>query len=81
MKIQLCCAPLNTQLKIISLNGKNRNRLSEMGFSKNEIVFVQHATFNHETLSINVKGFVVALRKDDAQHIIVELEGEKDVHL
>ena len=52
-----------------------------MGFSKNEIVFVKQATFNHETLSINVKGFVVALRKDDAQHIIVELEGEKDVHL
>jgi hypothetical protein len=81
MKIQLCCAPLNTQLKIISLTGKNRGRLSEMGFNKNEIVFVKNATYNHETLSINVKGSIVALRKDEAKHIIVELEGEKDVHI
>ena len=81
MKIQLCCAPLNTQLTIISLTGKNRNRLSELGFSKNEIVFVKNATHNHETLSINVKGSLVALRKDEAKHIIVELEGEKDVHI
>lgn len=78
MKIQLCCAPINTQLKIISLTGKNRNRLSEMGFSTNEIIFIQNATLNHNTLSINVKGCNIALRKDEARHIIVELDKLND---
>ena len=44
MKIQLCCAPKNINLRIIRVSGKNRTRLSELGFIKDKIICVKNAT-------------------------------------
>lgn len=81
MKIQLCCAPVNTKLKILSVIGDNRCRLSELGFSKNNIIFIKNATYNHGTITVSVKDSLIALRHDEAEYITVEIIEEIDVHI
>jgi Fe2+ transport system protein FeoA len=81
MKIQLCCAPVNTKLKILSVTGENRCRLSELGFSKNNIIFIKNATFNHGTITVSVKDSLIALRHDEAEYITVEISEDIDVHI
>jgi Fe2+ transport system protein FeoA len=81
MKIQLCCAPVNAKLKILSVTGDNRCRLSELGFSKNNFIYVKNVTYHHSTITVSVKDSLIALRHDEAENIIVEISEEIDVHI
>lgn len=81
MKIQLCCAPKNINLRIILVSGKNRTRLSELGFIKDKIICVKNATNNHETISVQIMDSVIGLRKVEAEKILVETLEDSNVHI
>ena len=68
-------------LKIIKVSGKNRTRLSELGFNKNNIICVKNATNNHETISVQVMNSMIALRKVEAEKILVETLEDSNVHI
>lgn len=81
MKIQLCCAPTNINLRILRVSGNNRSRLSELGFIKDKIICVKNATNNHETISVQVMNSMIALRKVEAEKILVETLEDSNVHI
>lgn len=81
MKIQLCCAPTNINLRILHVSGNNRSRLSELGFIKDKIICVKNATNNHETISVQVMNSMIALRKVEAEKILVETLEDSNVHI
>ena len=66
--------PLNVSVKIVSIKSDfiNRNRLIELGFTDGcEITPIHLSPFGDPT-AYCLRGTVIALRKEDAENIVVE---------
>jgi len=48
-------------------------KLMEMGCVPGEKITVHQSSFFNDPISINVSGYLLSLRKDEAQHIIVKI--------
>lgn len=71
MKTKLCCVPEKHYCKIIKITGTERNKLAELGFSKDLTIFVMLT--NQETMKIKCRDYSIALRKSEAEKILVEI--------
>lgn len=76
MKTQLCCAEEGSKYEILSVQGKNRNRLAELGFNKGTIVTVNDHSENGP-IKVNIRSYQIALRKEEAEDITVKLVESK----
>ncbi|NLC06283.1 MAG: ferrous iron transport protein A [Erysipelothrix sp.] len=72
--MQLSQAAINQKVKIIKISGDKeiRRRLLDMGLTKSEIIFIKKIAPLGDPIEINVRGYELSLRKEDAQNIIVE---------
>ncbi len=72
--MQLNQAAVNQKVKIIKISGDKeiRRRLLDMGLTKSEIIFIKKIAPLGDPIEINVRGYELSLRKEDAQNIIVE---------
>ena len=72
MSTKLCCGTDGHKYKVISVIGPSRNRLSELGFTKNTTVVVVRHINNKGPIEILIRGYYIILRHDEAECIIVE---------
>lgn len=72
MTTQLCCVKEKSSCSILNVEGIERNRLSELGFTKNTIVFVLQKSQNHGPILVQIRDSVYALRHDEAINITVD---------
>lgn len=72
--MKLSQAAINQKVKIIKISGDKeiRRRLLDMGLTKSEIIFIKKIAPLGDPIEINVRGYELSLRKEDAQNIIVE---------
>lgn len=70
MITKLCCAKQGNLCEVISIEGKDRNRLAELGFNKGTTVKV----IKHNPILISVKESQIALRQNEAECITVEIK-------
>ena len=70
MITKLCCAKQGNSCEVISVEGKDRNRLAELGFNKGTTVRV----IKHNPILIGVKDSHIALRHSEAESITVEIK-------
>jgi Fe2+ transport system protein FeoA len=71
MNTKLCCVPEKNYCKIINIIGTQRNKLAELGFSKELIVYVELT--NSNIMKVKCRGYYIALRKSEAEKILVEI--------
>ena len=71
MKTKLCCVPEKYYCKIIRISGTQRNKLAELGFSKDLTIYVELT--NSDTMKIKCRDYYIALRKSEAEKIFVEI--------
>ena len=76
MTIQLCCAEKGNFYEILSVVGINRCRLAELGFNKGTLVSVNSHTENGP-VKVNIRNYQIALRKEEAEDIIVKIVESK----
>lgn len=70
--IQLCCGKEGLNYSIVQVSGKIRNRLSELGFTKDTVVKIVRHSCNKGPLEILIRGFLIALRHEEAELITVK---------
>jgi Fe2+ transport system protein FeoA len=63
--------PEKNYCKIINIIGTHRNKLAELGFSKELIVYVELT--NSNIMKVKCRGDYIALRKSEAEKILVEI--------
>lgn len=71
--VPLTCIPVGTRVKIAAIkNGfKNRERLIELGFTRNTEVIPLHTGPGGDPTAYFVRGAVMALRNEDADNIFI----------
>lgn len=74
MVIKLCCAKKGDLCKILKLEGDIRGRLSELGFSPNEIVKVLNHSGKNSPIYVQIRDYTIALRHNEAECIEVEIK-------
>ncbi|EOD00132.1 FeoA family protein [Caldisalinibacter kiritimatiensis] len=60
------------KIKKIKVKGPLRRRLMDMGITKGEDIFVRKVAPLGDPIEINLRGYELTLRKEDAENIIVE---------
>jgi Fe2+ transport system protein FeoA len=76
MTTQLCCAEKGNFYEILSVVGINRCRLAELGFNKGTLVSVNSHSENGP-IKVNIRNYQIALRKEEAEDIIVKIVERK----
>lgn len=71
---KLCCAKKGDTCKILKVEGDNRCRLSELGFSPNELVKVVNHNGKNSPINVQIRDFCIALRHNEAECIEVEIK-------
>lgn len=74
MVIKLCCARKGDTCKILKVEGDMRSRLSELGFSPNELVRVINHNGKNNPINIQIRDYCIALRHNEAECIEVEIK-------
>ncbi len=76
--IPLSCIPIGTRGEIAAIKGgfKNRERLIELGFTKNTEVIPLHTGIGGNPTAYFVRGAVMALRSEDADNIYIRVREE-----
>ena len=69
---QLCCGKEGLDYSVVQVSGEIRNRLSELGFTKDTIVKIVRHSCNKGPLEISIRGFFIALRHEEAELITVK---------
>ncbi len=74
----LSCIPVGTRGEIVAIKGgfKNRDRLMELGFTKNTEVIPLHTGPGGNPTAYFVRGAVMALRNEDADNIFIRIKEE-----
>lgn len=74
----LSCIPIGSSVEIVSIkpNFKNRERLLELGFTKDTVVTPLHVSPSGDPVAYCVRGAVMALRKEDADNIFIQIREE-----
>jgi Fe2+ transport system protein FeoA len=73
---QLCCAEKGCIYEILSVKGVNRCRFAELGFNKGMLVTVSSHSENGP-IKVNIRNYQIALRKEEAEDIIVRIVERK----
>lgn len=73
--VQLSSLPVGNQGIIIDLinKGDNRRRFLDLGLTPNTVVKVERLSPSGNPIAYKIRGTVLALRKDDASKIIVNV--------
>lgn len=74
----LSCIPVGTRGEIVAIKGgfKNRDRLMELGFTKNTEVIPLHTGPGGNPTAYFVRGAVMVLRNEDADNIFIRIKEE-----
>lgn len=76
MSTKLSEVPVNKTVKILNIDkncsSKTRKRLLEMGLIKGEDIFIKKFAPLKDPIEIEVKGYNLSLRKNEADFILVE---------
>jgi ferrous iron transport protein A len=76
-KTKLCCAASDFIYEVINVEGEYRARLSEFGFTKNTELKVIRHMMDNGPIEIEIRGFHIVLRHDEAENITVKLKLDK----
>ncbi len=76
--LPLSCIPMGVRGTISAVSGdfKNRDRLMELGFTKDAEVMALHKSPAGDPVAYFIKGSVMALRKEDADNIFIKFKEE-----
>lgn len=76
--VPLSCIPIGLSAEIASIkpNSKNRERLLELGFTKNTEITPLHVSPAGDPIAYCVRGAVMALRREDADNILIKIKEE-----
>lgn len=76
--LPLSCIPIGARGIISSVMGdiRNRDRLMELGFTKDAEVMALHKSPAGDPTAYYIKGSVMALRKEDADNILIKFREE-----
>jgi Fe2+ transport system protein FeoA len=70
---KLCCANSDCLYQVVNVSGSQRARLSELGFTKNTKVRVVRHLMQNGPLEVEIRGFHIALRQEEAENIVVKI--------
>ena len=73
MVTKLCCAKKGDTCKILKIDGDNRCRFSVLGFNPNEIIKVVNHNGKNSPINVQIRGYSIALRHNEAECIEVEI--------
>jgi Fe2+ transport system protein FeoA len=76
MTTQVCCAEKGCIYEIISVKGVTRCRFAELGFNQGMLVTVSSHSENGP-IKVNIRNYQIALRKEEAEDIIVKIVERK----
>ena len=67
-------APIGSTVRVIKIHGEGavRRRIMDMGITKGVEIFVRKAAPLGDPIELNLRGYELSLRKDDAEMIEVE---------
>ena len=63
-------------IKKVEGEGKFRRRLFDMGVTPGAIVYLRKKAPLGDPLEVTIRGYELTLRKDEAQLVILEVEGD-----
>lgn len=63
-------------IKEISINGQNRRRFFDLGFIPGTKVSIAFGSPLGDPTAYNIRGTVIALRREEAENISIELNSE-----
>lgn len=74
----LSCIPLGSKGEIVAIKSslKNKDRLIELGFTKNTEIIPLHISPMGDPTAYFIRGSVMALRKEDADNIFIKIKEE-----
>lgn len=66
--------PVGDTVKVVKLegDGPTKRRIMDMGITKNTEIFVRKLAPLGDPIQINLRGYELSIRKDDAKNIRVE---------
>jgi len=70
IKLKLCCADEQTKYEVISVKGKDANRMAELGLNTGTNIFV--ISTSHNIIQSELRDYKLALRKCDVENVDVE---------
>ena len=62
-------------VKLVNGEGRFRRRLLDMGVTPGTIIFLRKKAPLGDPLEITLRGYELTLRKDEAQLVVLEVEG------
>ena len=67
-------APIGNTVRVVKIHGEGavRRRIMDMGITKGVEIFVRKAAPLGDPIELNLRGYELSLRKDDAEMIEVE---------
>ena len=67
-------APIGSTVRVVKIHGEGavRRRIMDMGITKGVEIFVRKAAPLGDPIELNLRGYELSLRKDDADMIEVE---------
>ena len=67
-------APIGSTVRVVKIHGEGavRRRIMDMGITKGVEIFVRKAAPLGDPIELNLRGYELSLRKDDAEMIEVE---------
>ena len=67
-------AKVGETVKVVKLNGEGpvRKRIMDMGITKGVDIFIRKVAPLGDPVEVNVRGFELTLRKDEAEKIVIE---------
>ena len=67
-------APIGSTIRVVKIHGEGavRRRIMDMGITKGVEIFVRKAAPLGDPIELNLRGYELSLRKDDAEMIEVE---------
>ena len=67
-------AKVGETVRVVKLNGEGpvRKRIMDMGITKGVEIFIRKVAPLGDPVEVNVRGFELTLRKDEAERIVIE---------
>ena len=67
--------PIKSTVKVTKVggDGPTKRRIMDMGITKNVEIYIRKVAPLGDPVQINLRGYELSLRKDDAENILIEL--------
>jgi Fe2+ transport system protein FeoA len=69
--LKLCCTDDKTKYEVVSVKGKNSNRMAELGLNAGIEIYV--ISTSHDMIQIELRDYKLALRKCDVENVDVKV--------